>query len=303
MAKLSHYFEYAAMALLRGLVSLPSAKTADAIGSGLGKLAHDLISSRRQIAKENITHALGDEYTEEEIDRIVENVFRNIGRTMVEIGRLSKLGYEGAAKLISSDDGHIIKRVYEEGKGGVLVEPHSGNWELLAIWPRTLGLPLDILMGTLHNPLVDRMAVNIRKKTGVSIITITKSFRSAFKSIKSGRLTAIAADQHAPAGNIIAPFFGREASMAGGPALLAIRTGCPIVPVGFMRERYDKHVIFCGEPIYPPNSGDENADMVAMTKAYFAWFEHHIRRFPDQWMWTHRRWKQINKTSIEGVND
>ncbi len=87
--------------------------------------------------------------------------------------------------------------------------------------------------------------------------------------------------------------------MAKGPALLAYRTGCPIVPLAFNRESYDRHVVYCGEPIYPPNTGNEEADLLTMTKAYFKYFEDHIRKFPEQWMWTHRRWKKIEKINPE----
>ena len=303
MAKLTHLVEFSALALARALIAIPSAKMADRLGSSLGRLAHDLLKSRRLIARDNLVQALGEQYTDEELDRIVLNTFKNLGRTMIEIGRFARLGFDGMARLVHSDDADIIKRVYEEGKGAVIVEPHSGNWELLAVWPVALGYPLDILIGTLHNPLVNRMLVKTREKAGVGVLSLAKSMRSAFKSIKAGRLTAITPDQHAPSGNIIAPFFGREASMAKGPALLALRTGCPILPVGLIRESYDRHILFCGDPIYPPNSGDQEADLLTMTKAYFAYFEEHIRKYPDQWMWTHRRWKKIEPVKAEGTSD
>ncbi|MBI5265795.1 MAG: lipid A biosynthesis acyltransferase, partial [candidate division Zixibacteria bacterium] len=57
------------------------------------------------------------------------------------------------------------------------------------------------------------------------------------------------------------------------------------------RERYDRHVVMAGPAIYPPNSGDEEKDIVFMTEAYTRFFEECIRKYPDQWLWTHRRWK------------
>jgi KDO2-lipid IV(A) lauroyltransferase len=57
------------------------------------------------------------------------------------------------------------------------------------------------------------------------------------------------------------------------------------------REQYDRHVLMPGEPIYPPNSGDEEKDIESMTVKYAAFLEAGIRQYPDQWMWTHRRWK------------
>jgi KDO2-lipid IV(A) lauroyltransferase len=57
------------------------------------------------------------------------------------------------------------------------------------------------------------------------------------------------------------------------------------------RERYDRHVVLAGPAIYPPNSGDEEKDIALMTRAYTGFFEESIRKYPDQWLWTHRRWK------------
>ena len=63
------------------------------------------------------------------------------------------------------------------------------------------------------------------------------------------------------------------------------------MPFLIRRERYDRHVVMAGTPIYPPHSGDDEKDIEEMTIAYTKFFENGIREYPDQWMWTHRRWK------------
>jgi KDO2-lipid IV(A) lauroyltransferase len=90
-------------------------------------------------------------------------------------------------------------------------------------------------------------------------------------------------------------FFGRPASIARGPALFAIRCGCPVIPLLLRRERHDRHVLIAGELIYPPKSGDEEADVRSMTARYVKFIEENIRRYPDQWLWTHNRWKPYKK--------
>jgi KDO2-lipid IV(A) lauroyltransferase len=84
---------------------------------------------------------------------------------------------------------------------------------------------------------------------------------------------------------------GKDALQARGPALFSIRTGAPICPMLLRRESFDRHVIITGNPIYPVNSGDEERDIMTMTEAYVRFYEEHIRQYPEQWMWTHRRWK------------
>jgi KDO2-lipid IV(A) lauroyltransferase len=150
---------------------------------------------------------------------------------------------------------------------------------------------MDFLIGTQHNAKVDDLLVGFRKAMGVGVIRLSTSARSVFKALKQNRVTGLVADQHASSGGVVTEFFGRPAATPRGPALFAIRANCPLLPMLIRRERYDRHVVIKGEPIYPPHSGDEEADIRQMTTAYTKFFEKSIRQYPDQWLWTHRRWK------------
>jgi KDO2-lipid IV(A) lauroyltransferase len=150
---------------------------------------------------------------------------------------------------------------------------------------------MDFLMGTQHNEKIDKMLVGFRKAMGVGVIQLSTSTRSVFKALKQNHLTGLVADQHASSGGVAVQFFGRPAATPRGPALFAIRANCPLLPMMLHRERYDRHTVIKGIPIYPPNTGDEEADIAAMTIEYTKFFESVIRKYPDQWLWTHRRWK------------
>jgi KDO2-lipid IV(A) lauroyltransferase len=291
MASVKHNLEYYALLSLVKAAHLLTLRMADRFGAGLGNLAHAVLTSRRRVAFDNIKQAMGDSLSDEEINGIVKEVFRGIGRTLIEFSRLSKLKTEGVKRLVVPDGEEILRKVQQEGKGGVIVMPHFGNWELMGAWVAASGYPIDFFVGTLHNPRVNDMLMGFRKETGAGVIPLARSLRTAFKRLRSGRFGALTPDQHDPSGKMIMDLFGRPASMAKGPAVLAIRADCPILPIMLLRERFDRHVMMTGEPIYPPNSGDEEADIRTMTAAYFAFFEKGIREYPDQWMWTHRRWK------------
>lgn len=289
MAKLKHLIEYAAVRILAFWAQLLSARWADRLGAGLGTLVYHLAAGRRKIAGDNIRSTIGKSFAESEIESLTKKVFQNIGRTLIEIARFENLKSEEVSKIVEGDSS-ILKKIYDEGKGGIILTAHFGNWELLGTWPAVMGYPMHFLVGTQHNLEVDELLNSFRKKMGVGIISLAGSLRSIFKALKANHFVGIAADQHAPAG-IRINFLGREASHARGPALFSIRTGAPICPFLIRRERFDKHIIISGEPIYPPNSGDEEKDIRTITLAFARFCEENIRLYPEQWMWTHRRWK------------
>ncbi len=290
MAKISHTLEYWGAASGIAIAQALPAKLADKFGSWLGSAAGLVLRSRRKIAMENLRRAML-EHTEEQRKAIVDEVFRNTGRTLVEFARFGTLGIAGVKRLVPESDCSEITEAMEKGRGGIILTAHFGCWELLGAWAGTFGYQMDFLMGTQHNEKVDNLLVGLRKGMGFGVIRLSTSARSVFKALKQNHLTGMVADQHASSGSLIVPFFGRPASSPRGPAVFAIRANCPLLPMMLKREQFNRHVVIKGKPIYPPNSGDEEADIRSMTEEYTAFFEATIRKYPGQWLWTHRRWK------------
>jgi KDO2-lipid IV(A) lauroyltransferase len=298
MATLSHRIEYAAALLGTWIANQLSDRSADRFGAGLGSFIHALWKSRRRIAHDNLKQAFGDFYSEKEIDVIVKNVFRNIGRTLVEFARFKSIGREGVRKIVAADCQPLLQRILDEGKGGVFLTAHFGNWELLGSWAAAVGFPVDFLTGEQHNLLVDNLLNGFRKEMGVGMIPLRTSIRGIFKSLKDNHFTGMVADQHAGGGYVEIDFFGRKAAAPKGPAAFAIKSGAPLIPVLMRRERYDRHVIMMGTPIYPSPNENEEEEIRSMTILYTRFFEESIRAYPDQWMWTHRRWKLAAKRNF-----
>lgn len=234
---------------------------------------------------------MGDSLTEERIQETAKAVFSNIGRTIFELPRLGRLSTEDFNRIVEGDVREKIEQALSGGKGGILIAPHFGNWEMIAGWIIAQGFPMDELIGIQHNSLVDELLIGLRQSMGVGIIRSDTGVRGVFKVLKANHLLGVVADQHDPANGIILDFFGRKASQVKGPAAFSVKIGCPVLPIALRRVRYDHHVAMVGELIYPPCSGDTDQDIRDVTLQYTKQFEEIIRRYPDQWMWTHRRWK------------
>lgn len=301
MASLSQQIEYlAALAGMTVARSL-SARQADKFGAGLGRMAHRLLTFRRRLAHDNIKRAFGESLSDVQIALLTREVFANLGRTVIELSRYRRLGREGVAALADPDGLDVIRRALDQGRGAILSTAHFGNWELLAALIAVNGIPIDAVAFTQHNPKVNELVIDLRRFIGINILEVPANPRQVFRSLQANRLVLMAADQHASAETLIMDFLGRPAAIARGPALFALRCNCPMIPMLLRRERYDRHVLLTGDTILPPGSGDEDADVQTMTTAYLRFLEDNIRRWPDQWMWTHNRWKlKPAETSPDG---
>ncbi|HOP07953.1 MAG TPA: lysophospholipid acyltransferase family protein [candidate division Zixibacteria bacterium] len=290
MAKLRHEIEYLFTRLGMGLARSLSMPTADRFGAALGSLTHMLLGSRRRIARDNLRQAFGSAFSEDQIDALVRAVFRNTGRSLIDFSRMSTILEYGIDRLCVSDGLDNIEEAHRRGKGIIAVSAHFGSHELFGAWIASRGIPTDIIVGIQHNEKVDRLINGWRKQLGVGLIRVDTGIRDVFRSLKDNHIVAMLADQHAPNG-IPIEFFGRKAAVAKGPAVFSLRSGAPILPFMLHRERFDRHIIEAGQPIYPPESGNNEEKIVRITEAYTAFIEDRIRAYPEQWLWTHRRWK------------
>ncbi len=291
MASVAHELEYLATLAGIKISNSLSDRSADRFGAAIGKVMYHLLGSRRQIAVDNLTRALGGALSGERIDQIARQVFANIGRTLVESSRLQKLGRDRAASMVTGPGRELFDRAMANGRGAILLTAHFGNWELLGAWLASLGYPTDFVVATQHNLKVDRLLQENRRALGVEVISTATSARPVFKALNANHVVALVADQHAPGGSLVLDFFDRPAAWSKGLALFSIRSGCPLIPVLLRRESFDRHILMPGELILPPNSGDEEKDIESMIVKYRGFLEAGIRAYPDQWMWTHRRWK------------
>ncbi len=289
--KMSHGVEFAAFWILVKFVQLIPGWLADKIASGVGWLAYKLLKSRRNIAYENMQRAFKGEMADPEIDRITRIVFKNVARDLIEFARQPKIGIDKVDQYVYEQSGaEHIEKALEEGHGVMLVTGHFGNGELFGGW-LARRFPIDFVVGIQHNPYVDRMFNSFRSVFGAKIIPIGLAARHAIKSLKSNRVVILMSDQHSATGGTVIQFFDRPASTPKGPAAFAVKTGCPIIFGVLLREKYNKFRVILNRPIYPPKSGDKEKDIQWMTQKYSSELEELIRKHPEQWMWTHRRWK------------
>jgi KDO2-lipid IV(A) lauroyltransferase len=173
----------------------------------------------------------------------------------------------------------------------IFLTAHLGNWELMAAVCGMLGYRLFPVARPLDNPWLNRLIDRIRGRHGGMVVS--KKAESAptdlLNALRRGDLVGILLDQNAR--GIFVDFFSRPASTSTGLALIARRSGAPVVPAFIVREASDRHRILIQPPVDMARSRDLGADVTVNTARCTAVIERMVRAYPEQWLWLHRRWK------------
>lgn len=266
------------------------------VSMGLTSLGYYLAGGLRRVAEKNLSIAFPD-LSEADRTLYAKGAFRNVGRIIGEMSQFPKATPESLAKLIEFRIDPALYDAYQrlkaEGRGVIIVSPHLGNWEMLVFGWAVYDAPMSYLARPLDNTMVERLTVELRTKFGNRPIDKTNSVMAAARVLRTEGLLGILADVNAhPKEGVFVPFFGISACTSAGPALLALRTNSAIVPMcAAWDEDGGRYIAVHGPMISPEDTGDRQTDVAATTSAFTAEVEKLIRRFPDQWLWMHKRWK------------
>ncbi len=176
--------------------------------------------------------------------------------------------------------------------GALLLSSHQGNSDLLATVCGERGWVIGVAARTIDNPHVNALIVADRERLGRDIIDKKGFLKPALRRLKSNGLIALLIDQDMGSHGLFVPYFGVLASTTGGGAYLALRTGQPVFMSFFIRKRPRclDHVAYCERLHYEP-TGDRTTDIEQLTALATLEIEKFARRFPEQVLWAHRRWK------------
>ncbi|HEX4007525.1 MAG TPA: lysophospholipid acyltransferase family protein [Acidobacteriaceae bacterium] len=280
-----------AWTLLKLLGILPRA-VARAVGAGVGALAWHWLPRLRRTGQRNLQLAF-PEMAAAERERILRNLYRYLGWELAEFCRMSLYTRENTQALMRYDGLEHYLAARDHGKGVLIVTAHLGAWELSSFWHSLIGYPMTMVIRRLDNPRVDRMVNGIRCLHGNHVVHKDDFARGLLAAMRRGETVGILMDTNmTPPQGVFVPFFGVPACTASGLARVALRTNAAVLP-GFMvwEPGEAKYVLHFGAEIDLERSGDDEHDVLENTARFTQAIEDMVRRYPDQWLWVHRRWK------------
>jgi KDO2-lipid IV(A) lauroyltransferase len=285
-------FEYAlAWVIIKILGGLPR-PLARAAAVALSWTIYLLHVRLRRVGMRNLALAF-PEKTRRERARILRGVFTSLGRQLAEVCLFPKYTLENVGKVVVYDGFENFERALARGKGVLFLTAHLGAWELSAFTHSLYGHPLHIVMRPLDNVYLDRLMRRYRTMHGNSTVDKDDFVRGLLSAMKAGETVGILMDTNmTPPQGVFADFFGIPACTASGLAKIALRTDAAVVP-GFTiwdpvlrkyRLRFDPALKLI-------RTGNDDADVLANTALFTKVIEEYVRKYPDQWLWVHRRWK------------
>lgn len=291
MRRLRFLLEAAAFASILRVAGLLPRRLLLAAGSAAGRLGYVLDGRHRRIATDNLRRVFGPSLPESEIRRIAKACWRHFGRILFDALSFSRLSADSAGSVVHYEGLEHLRAAYARGRGVILFSGHFGHWELVALMQGYLGMPLALVTRPLDNPILERMLAGLRSGSGNVIIHKRSAVKEMLRAIQRGIGVAIVIDQDARDLGVFVPFLGRPASTTPTLALLALKTGAAVVPVfstplpeGAWRVVYEPE-------IEVRNTGDRAADVLRLTAECTARLETWVRRYPELWLWMHRRFK------------
>lgn len=242
----------------------------------------------------NVRHAYPG-ISEQAARQMILNMYRHFGRATAEMAFAQRmLGPTTFRNHVVIRNENHLERIRKEGKGAIFVTAHFGIWEVFSLLLRNLEFKTTTVYRPMKNPYVDGYIKRTRSRYGQKMVPRVGALSKLLRVLRRGGYIALLVDQHAKRDGIWTPFFGRLASTTPAPALLALRTGAPII-MGYARRLPGLYQfeVFVDEPLYVSDSGDRDADVYRATLEITRRIEGYIRLFPEQWLWVHRRWHRI----------
>ena len=277
--------------LIRGLGYL-SWENACRIGARVGAAGYKPLGIRRNTVEKQIAGAFPG-IADAEVRRIARASFEHLGRTAVETALLPGLGERGVLSLVERVDGwEHFERARASGKGIIVVAGHHGNWELLAAYIVARGVPFDVIVRGMGNPMFGDYLNEIRTSLGMEVIHDSEAVQRAPRALKAGHAVGFVADQGVLGlASTYVMFLGRPAKTPRGAAVFALRFNAPVLFVDGIRQANGKyHVIV--EPVEVALTGNREIDVDAIVTRFTELLEKWVRRVPEQYFWQHRRWKR-----------
>ena len=277
--------------LVRGLGALPR-RWARAAGACLGALAFVLTGRLRRTGERNLQLAY-PAHDDAWRKRLLRQLYRNLGLQLAEFCVMSRYTAENSRSLVRYAGLEHYLAARERGRGVLVITGHLGQWELSSFYHSLMGYPMSMVIRRLDNPLVDRLVNGIRCLHGNTVLHKDDFARGLLGAMRRGETVGILMDTNmTPPQGVFVDFFGVPACTASGLARVAMRTEAAMLP-GFLtwREEEKKYVLEFGEPLKLVHTGNDEQDIVANTQICTTAIEAWVRRFPEQWLWVHRRWK------------
>jgi KDO2-lipid IV(A) lauroyltransferase len=245
----------------------------------------------RKVGLFNLRLAFPD-WPESKRREVLAGLFRNFGRMLADFSHFPHWNRSNIENLIIYDGFENYAQAQSQGLGVLFLTAHFGNWELGSFSHGVYGYPCDFIVRALDNPLMDELINRYRGLSGGKAIEKNEFARGVLHAFKRGDAVGVLIDQNMLASEgVFVDFFGIPACTTTGPARVARKTNVPIVLGLVIWDTKLKKYRLRFDPVEWIKCKDPEEEILANTANFTHLIEGYVRRYPDHWLWVHRRWK------------
>jgi Kdo2-lipid IVA lauroyltransferase/acyltransferase len=272
-----------------GILPRPLARS---VGINLSYVVYLLHARLRRVGMRNLEIAF-PEKTKAERSRILRGEFASLGRQLAEVCRFPKYTIENIDEVVVFEGFENLERARERGKGVLLFAGHFGGWELSSFVISMRGHWMHVIMRGMDNVYLGRLVERYRTMHGNKTVDKDDFVRGLLSAMRAGEVVGMLIDTNmTPPQGIFVNFFGVPACTASGLARIALKTDASVVPTfTIWDEKLGKYRLRFDPAVDLVRSGDAEADIKNNTQKVTSIIEDYVRKYPEQWLWVHRRWK------------
>jgi KDO2-lipid IV(A) lauroyltransferase len=223
---------------------------------------------------------------------MAKGIYRHFAIVATEFFDLPQITKENIHQWVDVEGLENYQAAVAQGKGVLSIVAHFGNWELMTIAVPMFLKPMDIVYRPLDNPVIDNMVEYVRTMNGNELIPKGGSGKRIMELLKENHIIGILSDQNvATYEGVFVDFFGRPACTGVGLAVMAMRSGAPVIPAFMARQKSGKYKLILKPAVEITHTDNYDADLVVNTQRFTKIVEAIVREYPDQWFWFHQRWK------------
>ncbi len=262
-----------------------------ALFMSISALFYHLGVKNRLLALHNLQRSFPEKDIKE-IIKIAKGVYRHYAIVAAEFFDMPSITKENVHEWVEVEGYENYEKAIAQGKGLLSIVAHFGNWELLAIAVPLYAKAIHIVYRPLDNPVVDNLVEYVRTLQGNQLIPKGGSGKKIMELLKENQIIGILSDQNvAPYEGVFVDFFGRPACTGVGLAVMAMRSGAPVIALFPARQKSGKYRVVVKPAIEAICTGNYEEDLKVNTQRFTKIVEETVREYPDQWFWFHQRWK------------
>ena len=258
----------------------------------VGGRFYALADKSRDRALSNLNMVYGNELSEEARINIAKSVFTEMIKSFFDYMAYSNVrDKKRYFSLIEVEGEEHLAEAYKQRKGVICLIPHLSSWEFAAITPPMMGYETSAASKAMKQQLLENMMVKFRGRRGMKNITRENSYNKLLDVLRKGECLVLMIDQDTKVKSGFVDFLGKPAYTPLGAARLALETGALVVPMVMTRKADDNYKFVIYPELPTVKTGDMEADLLENTRQQTQVMEDMVRKYPEQWVWMHPRWK------------